>query len=223
MDKAIVLLSGGIDSAVSLFWSVRRGWDVYPLTFHYFMRPKREVEAVAGLAALSGCQEQVIEVHLPFLMEVEDLLSQGLDNPRLEGAPLTYVPARNLIFYSIAAHYAEVRDARWVVGGHNGLDSETFPDASPGFFRALNGLYDLGLLSAGDSPVEIINPLQGLSKAEVIRLGREHGVPFARTWSCSLDGETPCGTCSSCLERSTAFERAGWGDTLLLRRAEEAL
>ncbi len=223
MERAIVLVSGGIDSAVSLFMSLQKGWDLYPLTFKYYMRPRREIEATMGLAELAGCREKLIEVDLPFLMEVEDLLHLGLDNHRLEKAPPTYVPARNLIFYSIAAHYAELKDAKWIVGGHNGLDRETFPDAQPEFFEALNRLLGLGLLTARDSRVEIVNPLQGLTKAEVIQVGGDYSVPLERTWSCSLDGAAPCGECSSCQERSRAYERLGLEDPLLAYPTQKAL
>lgn len=215
MTKAIVLLSGGIDSAVTLFLSVQKGWHVHPLTFHYHLRPRREVEATERLAELAGRRDQLIEVGLPFLMEAEDLLQEGVDNPRLQEAPPTYVPARNLIFYSIAAHYAEVRAARWIVGGHNGLDSDTFPDATLEFFQGLNRLLVSGLLTASRFPVEIVNPLHGLSKADVIRQAWEHDVPLEHTWSCSHDGGTPCSTCFPCRQRANAFAQVGRQDPLL--------
>lgn len=223
MVKAVVLLSGGIDSAVSLFISLHKGWELHPLTFNYYMRPKREVEAVAELTDLCGCRENLIRVDLPFLMEIEDMLEHGLDNSRLKRAPSTYIPARNLIFYSVAAHYAEVRAARWIVGGHNGFDSSIFPDASPEFFEAMNRILGLGLLTGHDSPVEVINPLQGLSKTDVIRIGREHQVPLETTWSCAQDLEMPCGECLSCKERAEAFRRAELDDPLLLRISRKVL
>lgn len=222
MDKAIVLLSGGIDSAVSLTWSLQRRWEVYPLTFNYHLRPTNETGAVETMTAMCRCEDRLIIVDLPFLMEVEDLLEQGTENHLLLEAPPTYVPARNLIFYSIAAHYAEVTGARWIVGGHNGSDSEMFPDATPAFFRALSNLLGHGLLTSERAPVEIVNPLQGLSKAEVVRLGKRMDVPLGATWSCSLDQETPCGECRSCRERARAFDDAGFEDPLLIRLTERA-
>ncbi|MFQ5838226.1 MAG: 7-cyano-7-deazaguanine synthase [Thermoplasmata archaeon] len=216
MDRAIVLVSGGIDSAVSLFWCTKRGWDVCPLTFHSYMRPQKEVQAVMALTEASGCRDRLIEVHVPFLMEVDDLLKGGIENPLLKEAPLAYVPSRNLIFYSIAAHYGEVVKARWIIGGHNGADSDTFPDASPEFFQAMNRLLSMGLLTHSKSPIEIVNPLQGLTKTEVVRLGLELEVPLDRTWSCNWDLEAPCGDCSSCVERAEAFREIGLEDPLLL-------
>ncbi len=217
MEKAIVLVSGGLDSGVSLVWSLQQGWEVYPLTFDYHLRPRQERRAVKILTALCDCEERTIAVDLPFMMEVEDILKHGTGNPSLREAPLTYVPARNLIFYSIAAHHAEVTGARWIVGGHNGADSLTFPDANPEFFGALNRLLHNSLLTSEEVPVEVVNPLQGLSKAEVVRLGMELEVPLGETWSCSLDQEAPCGECHSCMERAKAFDQTGLEDPLLLR------
>ncbi len=221
MERAIVLLSGGIDSAVSLLWSMDRGWEIYPLTFQYHLRPERERAAVEMLTNLCGCKDKLISVDLPFMMEVEDMQKLGVENPLLARAPLTYVPARNLVLYSIAAHHAEVTGARWIVGGHNGPDSDTFPDADPEFFSVLNELLGRSLLTSAELPVTIVNPLQGLSKSQVIRLGVELGVPLAETWSCSLDRKTPCGECHSCQERAGAFEGAGLEDPLLLRLSKE--
>ncbi len=215
MERAILLLSGGLDSAVTLYLAREEGWEVHPLSFHYYRRPAREVKATERLADLTGCRGRLIDVDLPFLMEVEDLLEKGVRNTRLKEVPSTYVPARNLVFYSLAAHYAEVRDARWIVGGHNGRDSDTFPDATPAFFEGLNHLLKTGLATARASPVEIVNPLQGLSKADVIRRASELGVPLESTWSCSHDGEAPCGTCFPCTERARAFAQEGREDPLL--------
>lgn len=222
MDRAILLLSGGLDSATTLYLAREEGWEVHPLTFTYHERPSQEVRATDRLAELAGCRDRLIRVDLPFLMEVEDLLEAGGANPRLRAAPPTYVPARNLVFYSLAAHYAEVRGARWIVGGHNGLDPDTFPDATPAFFARLNRLLETGLATARQAPVEIVNPLQGLSKADVVRRAVELHVPLQHTWSCSLDGDAPCGACAPCEERARAFAEAGREDPLLAS-AERAL
>ncbi len=174
------------------------------------------------MTAMCRCEDRLIIVNLPFLMEVEDLVDQSIGNHYLREAPPTYVPARNLIFYSIAAHYAEVTGARWIVGGHNGSDSETFPDASPAFFQGMSDLLGHSLLTSERAPVEIVNPLHGLSKAEVIRLGVRMEVPLEATWSCSFDEETTCGSCRSCRERALAFEEAGVEDPLMIRLARRA-
>ncbi|HKZ89575.1 MAG TPA: 7-cyano-7-deazaguanine synthase [Thermoplasmata archaeon] len=211
MDRAIVLLSGGVDSAVALAWAKERGWDVRPLTFDYFARPKKEAIAMEALAAHSHVGP-VRHVDLPFLKEVDDLRKEGLENPTLLRAPESYVPARNLIFYGLAAHFAERDGARYIVGGHNGIDPKSFPDSSPKFFEFVNEVYRLGLWTYDRAPVKVVVPLSGMSKADVVRMGLERGVPFEATWSCYWDRETHCGTCPSCRERREAFAAVGVED-----------
>ena len=211
MDRAIVLLSGGVDSAVTLWWTKKQGWDVQPLTFDYFGRPRREHTAIEGLVKEAGVRP-VRTVGLPFLKEVDDLRSSGLANPVLEDSPEGYIPARNLIFYSLAAYYAELDGTRYLVGGHNGIDPESFPDASPKFFEFLNSMFHLSLWSFDRSPVQVVVPLSGKSKEDVLRMGRDLGVPFGLTWSCYWDRDVHCGTCVSCRERREAFAALGLED-----------
>ena len=213
MDRAIVLLSGGVDSAVTLWWAQRQGWDVRPLTFDYYGRPRREHDAIEALVKAAGAPP-IRYVDLPFLKEVDDLRGAGLANPVLRDSPEGYIPARNLIFYSLAAYYAELDGTRYLVGGHNGLDPESFPDSSPRFFQGLNGLFHQSLWSYERSPIEVVVPLSGKSKEDVLRLGRDLGVPFGLTWSCYWDRDAPCGTCVSCRERREAFAAIGAVDPL---------
>ena len=177
MERAIVLLSGGIDSAVTLWWAKARGWDLRPLTFDYFGRPKREHGAITALTHQVGI-ENARHVELPFLKEVDDLRPQGIDNRLLLDSPEGYIPGRNLIFYALAGYYAELDAVRYIVGGHNGIDPESFPDASPKFFNFLNSVFHLSLWSYDKSPVQILVPLSGKSKQKVVRLGLEMHVPF---------------------------------------------
>ncbi len=203
--KAIVLLSGGIDSAVTLWWAKAQGWDVRPLTFHYFRRPPQEVVATHKLLELSGIRG-LKEMDLPFLREVDDLKGDGLENPELLGSPEGYIPARNMVFYALAAYVAEPIGARYVIGGHNGSDPDAFPDASPKFFNFFNSMYRLGLWSYPKTPVQILLPLSGKSKVEVVKLGLDLGVPFEHTWSCYWDRGRHCGMCASCRERREALK-----------------
>jgi len=211
MDRALVLLSGGVDSAVALWWAKEQGWDVHPLTFEYFGRPRREHTAIEALAEAAGVPP-IRHVDLPFLKEVDDLREAGLANPALRDSPEGYIPARNLIFYSLAAYYAELDGTRYLVGGHNGIDPESFPDSSPTFFNALNGLLRQSLWSHDRSPVQVVVPLSGKSKEDVLRSGRDLGVPFELTWSCYWDRDVHCGTCTSCKERREAFAAIGLAD-----------
>jgi len=212
-DKAVLLLSGGIDSTVSLYWAMKRGWDVRPLTFHYFRRPAQEIAATRRILISSGVGN-AREIDLPFLREVDDFDANGLENPALKQSPEGYIPARNMVFYALAAYEAEPLGARWVIGGHNGSDPEAFPDASPKFFNFFNSMYRLGLWSYPRTPVQILLPLSGKSKVEVVKLGLELKVPLELTWSCYWDLEKHCGTCASCTERREAFAALGIDDPM---------
>jgi 7-cyano-7-deazaguanine synthase len=209
---AIVLLSGGIDSAVALHSTLRDGHAVLPLTFDYHARPAREVEALeAQLAQARGRGEvrSLVRVPLPFLREVEDMASPPA---HLRGAPEGYIPVRNLAFYALAASFAETEGADLIVGGHNGIDPKLFPDSSPRFFDQLNDLFRLGAWSHARHPFRVVLPISGRSKAEVLRLGLAMGAPFALTWSCYHDGKAHCGQCRSCRERRQAFAEVGAPD-----------
>jgi len=211
MDRAIVLLSGGLDSAVTLWWAKSRGWDLRPLTFDYFGRPKREHEAIRALTERVAVAP-IRHVELPFLKEVDDLRKEGFDNRVLLDSPEGYIPGRNLIFYALAGYYAELDGVRYIVGGHNGIDPESFPDSSPKFFNFLNSVFHLSLWSYEKAPVQILVPLSGKSKEEVVRMGLAMGVPFEVTWSCYWDRAVHCGTCASCQERREAFAKVGVED-----------
>ena len=211
MERAIVLLSGGIDSAVTLWWAKREGLDIRPLTFDYYGRPHRENEAVRTLASRASAGA-VRNVDLPFLREVDDLRKQGFENRHLLESPEGYIPGRNLIFYGLAGYYAELDSVQYIIGGHNGVDPESFPDSSPKFFNFLNSVFHLSLWSYEKSPVKILVPLSGKSKEDVVRMGLEMRVPFQVTWSCYWDNAVHCGTCVSCRERREAFAKVGVED-----------
>lgn len=211
-SRAIMLISGGIDSAVALWWARQQGWELVPLTFHSYRRASREVVAVRSL--LTDLElDRLVEVAVPFLREVDDL-GQPLSNPHLRNAPDGYIPARNLVYYAIAAHYAEIACATRIVGGHNRLDSRRYPDAGEPFFRGFNELCRRALYTGRKAELRVVLPLHGLTKTEILRKGLEMGVPLERTWSCYFDGEQPCGECVSCRERAAAFSQIGVTDPL---------
>ncbi len=206
--QAIVLLSGGLDSAVAMYWAKAQGWTVTPAEFDYHERPERERRACRDLRSHAGITD-IITISVPFLREISDVPAQELNNPMLARAPQGYIPLRNLIFYALAAYYAEIRGARYIVGGHNRTDCESFPDAGRAFWEQLNRIFGLAIWSHSAIRTEIVLPLLTLEKAEVIQLGARLGVPFDLTWSCYYNTDKPCGTCESCLERAEAFAAAG--------------
>jgi len=209
--KAIVLTSGGIDSTVALWWAVKQGWEITPLTFNYFARPKIEIVAMKKILERTNARD-LITVPLDFMKEVEDLLKNGIFNDNLRGAPSSYIPARNLVFYSLGAYYSEVIGAELLVGGHNNGDPSKFPDSSSQFFKKLDELFSIGLWSYCNHPVKTVLPLKDKKKHEIIQLGIVLEAPLELTWSCNYDFEKPCGKCSSCLERGAAFKVLGKSD-----------
>jgi 7-cyano-7-deazaguanine synthase len=202
--QALALLSGGLDSTVALWWALEQGHDVQALTVHYHKRPEGETEATRAIAEQAGVD--LIEVDLPWLRELEHPRHPVLENEELEREhPRGYVPARNAIFYAIAAHHAEILGCEVIVAGHNGIDPDRFPDAAPGFLARLVDLLDEGLATRPGLSVEL--PMAGCSKTEVVERGRALGAPLEACWSCDKPHETPCGECPSCRARREAFAR----------------
>lgn len=207
--SALVLLSGGIDSAVALFWARREGHRLVTLEVEYHQRPRREWEASAALGQRAGAERCVVP--LPFVREAADLPGGG----PLAGAPRGYIPARNLLFYSVAAYHAEVLGASFLVGGHNREDAARFPDARRSFFDGLEALFAHGLVSPHGRALRVVLPLADRDKIETLRLGLDLGVPFEHTWSCYEDGARPCRACPSCEERAKAFAACETVDPLV--------
>ncbi len=205
MNRVLVMLSGGIDSAVTLAWAHRQQDQILALSFQYFLRPFRERLAVFRL--LEKYPAKLIEIPLPFLKEVADF-----DRNRRTDFPEGYVPNRNMIFYSTAAHYAELYGCDQIAGGHTAEDQEAFPDASLTFFDHLQTLINQALLKG---KIRIEMPLGKMTKLQVMQQARDWNVPFENTWSCYWDGMRPCGTCVSCVERAEAFRQLGVQDPCL--------
>jgi 7-cyano-7-deazaguanine synthase len=206
MEKALVMLSGGLDSATCLYWA-RERFDVSAITFNYFGRLENEKRATASLAEAAGVK--VINVDIPFVREAGDA-GDALAGSDLKRA--AYVPARNMMFYSIAAHHAEYLGARWIVGGHNMHDASFFKDASRQYIEKLNALFREACLSCEGNPYQIVLPLAEMDRAGVIRLAQKLNVPIELTWSCHAEGDRHCGTCYSCRQRVEAFATMGLVD-----------
>lgn len=195
---ALILLSGGIDSATALYWAIREGYKIIALSIDYKYRPEKEKIAAQTLAEKLGIK--LIEIELPFYESALDLRFEGHPIPSLINAPQGYMPQRNLIFYSIAAYYAEMHGIENIIGGHIKKDAESYTDASENFFKDLESMIRLGIPSLKFDKIRILLPLMSMNKAEVLKLAKEMKVPIELTWSCHLDGEKPCGRCKSCLD-----------------------
>ncbi len=222
MPVAVVLLSGGLDSATCLAWAIREGFTAHALTVRYGQRHAAEVERAAVLArAVGAASHRVVDIELSFLAG-SALTDRGVEVPkhRADGAigagiPVTYVPARNLLFLSIAVAWAESLGASDVVIGVNAVDYSGYPDCRPEFVRAFESAAALGTRSGSEGGAWRVHaPLAGRSKAEIVRLAASWGVPYHETLSCYDPGPAgqPCGACDACILRARGFEAAGLPD-----------
>ena len=218
--KAVILLSGGLDSSTVLYLAKSEGYDCYALSFDYQQRHRRELEAARTISTAVGvAAHQVVSFDLR-LWGGSALTDDRVDLPQdrdlaamSESIPVTYVPARNTIFLSFALAYAEAIGASRVYIGVNALDYSGYPDCRPDYIDAMRSVYTLGTKQGreGDS-IEIITPLIDLKKTEIIQLGDRLGVPWVNTWSCYSGDLVPCGVCDSCRLRLAAFEELGLVD-----------
>ena len=222
VKKAICLLSGGLDSATCLALARREGYACYALSFDYGQRHSVELEAGARVAqALGAERDQVVEIGVDkfggsaLTADIAVPKARSLE-AMSEAIPLTYVPARNTIFLSLALAWAEVMVSSDIFIGVNALDYSGYPDCRPEFIEAYERMANLATRAGveGRTRLRIHTPLIRLSKAEIIRLAAELGVPFALTHSCydpRPDG-SPCGECDACLLRRKGFAEVGIED-----------
>jgi 7-cyano-7-deazaguanine synthase len=218
MRPAVVLLSGGLDSATTLAIARRRGYSTHCLSIDYGQRHRAELDAAARVArALGAIEHQVMRLDLT-AFGGSALTDTAIDVPvdgTQGGIPATYVPARNTIFLSLALAYAEVRGAADIFFGANAVDYSGYPDCRPEYMQAFEALANLATKAAvSGTRLTLHTPIIGLSKGEIIREGGALGVDYALTVSCyqaSADG-LACGRCDSCRLRRAGFEAAGVPD-----------
>lgn len=212
--RTIVLLSGGIDSAVALYLVKQENHDIYAVTMVYTESYDSEAEASKKLAAITQVKEHLI-IYLPFFKDVEKRYRENHSSDR--SSP--YVPARNIVFYGVAASYAEAIGAGRIVFGSNADDAKELPDATPQFIQLMNELIANGTRSGREGAgVKIVNPLIDYGKVEALRLALKLKVPLELTWSCYEDAAIPCGSCRGCRTRREAFEAVGVPDPLIPTR-----
>jgi 7-cyano-7-deazaguanine synthase len=217
--RAVVLLSGGLDSTTTLFWAKNKGYECFCLIFDYHQKHKKEIQSAIKIAKITNCNYKIIKFRLPWLgsalIDKNIKIPENRDLTKKE-IPPTYVPARNTIFISFALSYAEAIDANTIFIGANALDYSGYPDCRPEYYTAFNKLAQLGTKTGIEGKkINIITPLIDKSKAEIVKLGVELNVPFELTWSCYKGGKRPCGKCDSCILRSKGFNEAKIQDTLL--------
>ena len=216
--KAVVLLSGGLDSTVAAAIAQRDGYRIYCLTIAYGQRHRIEVERAKAVAeALGAAGHVVVEVDLrafggSALTGDVDVPKDRTPEERAGELPVTYVPARNTIFLSMALAYAETLGAQTIYFGANVLDYSGYPDCRPDFIRAFEAVARLGTkMGVEGRAVEVRAPLLALSKAEIVQRGQDLRVPFGLTHSC-YDPDpngVACGRCDSCRIRREGFLQAG--------------
>ena len=203
IKKAVVLLSGGMDSAVTLFIAKRTGYKTNCLTFDYGQRHKKEILFAKSLAKAAKSKCTILKISLPWKKSA--LLDKNIKIPENRNIsvkkeiPATYVPARNTIFLSFALSYAEAIGANAVFIGANAVDFSGYPDCRPEYYKAFNELFKKATKLKG---INIVAPLLYKTKEEIVKLGRQLGVDFNLTWSCYKGGRRPCGVCDACRLRS---------------------
>lgn len=220
--RAIVLLSGGLDSTTAAAAAQAQGYSLLALTIDYNQRHRRELAAAADVArTLKVARHVVLPVDLRAFggsaLTDEIAVPKGRsDHAMAAEIPVTYVPARNTVFLSLALAWAEAAQAQAIFIGVNALDYSGYPDCRPDFIAAFESMARLATKAGvgGDWSLTVETPLIALSKAQIVRLGVDLGVDFGRTWSCydpTPDG-LHCGQCDSCLLRRRGFQEAGVPD-----------
>ena len=238
----VSLLSGGLDSTTVTAYAKDQVDHISSITFHYGQTHSKEVDCAVRVAGIMGVEHELLDIS--FLSKVA--WYSALTNPerfpmptdRSEGeigfgVPITYVPLRNTIFLSLAAAFLESRvlhaiemegvDPTSVTAAvymaPNALDYSGYPDCRPEFYEAMKGALALGskIWTEYRLPIEVETPIIGLSKAEIVAMGMKLEAPLEYTWSCYAGGNTPCGSCDSCILRAKGFAEAGVPDPLLER------
>ncbi len=219
MKKAIILLSGGLDSTTILYYAKQKGFTPACLIFSYGQRHHKEIKQAVAVAKKAKCEYKIVKIDLPW--KGSSLLDKKMKLPlrkvmNTNDIPSTYVPARNIIFLSYAASYSEAIGAKAIFIGANAIDYSGYPDCRPEFFKAYEQVLKKGLKTGVEGKtIQIFVPLLRMSKKQIIQLGNKLNVPYQMTWSCYQGGTKPCGQCESCLLRRRGFEAAWISDPVL--------
>jgi len=207
---AVVLLSGGLDSATVLYLAKAKGYSCNCLIFDYGQLHKKEILQAQRIAEAAGCAYKILKIEFPW--KGSALLDRAIKVPVRSGRliPATYVPSRNIIFLSFAASFAETIGARAIFIGAHSQDYSGYPDCRPEFIAAFSKMIKAG--TYGNFNIQA--PLLYKDKSQIIFIGKKLGVPFELTWSCYRGGKAPCEKCDSCHYRAKGFKEAGLIDPL---------
>lgn len=222
VKKAIVLLSGGLDSSTALYWAKKQGYRCEALSIYYGQRHKREMDSARAIAKRAKIPYQEIKIDLPWI-QVSSLANKNKKLPNLSlnkigqgPIPSTYVPGRNTVFLSLAVSLADATKAQAIIIGANALDYSGYPDCRPNYLKAFSRVAHLGTQSGTTgSQIKILAPLLRLNKKEIVRLALKLNVPLELTWSCYAGKKIPCGDCDSCKLRAKGFLVAKISDPAL--------
>lgn len=219
MAKAIVLLSGGLDSTTTMAKALDDGMEVHALGFRYGQRHEREMVSANEVCEHYGVKLTVIEIDLSSfssaLTDPDVKVPHDREGNLDEEIPSTYVPARNIIFLSIAAGLCESICADRIYIGANVVDYSGYPDCRPEFFEAYQNMLEKGTKAGVEgNPIKIVTPILNMSKADIVKLAKELDAPLHLTWSCYEGGEKACGHCDSCILRLRGFKEAGFEDEI---------
>jgi 7-cyano-7-deazaguanine synthase len=216
--KAVVLLSGGLDSTTVLAKALDDGCEVVALSFRYGQRHSRELDSAEAVAGHYGVRHVVVDIDLSmFRSALTDKGTRVPENREKIGSdiPDTYVPARNIIMMSVAAGLCESIDADRIYIGANVVDYSGYPDCRPEFFEAFRRMLEVGTKAGTEGrSIRIETPILNMSKADIVRLGKTLGAPLSLTWSCYEGGKKACGRCDSCILRLKGFREAGYRDEI---------
>ncbi len=216
-QKAVLIVSGGIDSSTLVYKTVREGYETYALTFMYGQKHKREIESACKVCDTLKVSPKIIDISsLKEILSGSALMDSMVEIPEVpetaeyyETLKTTIVPNRNSIFLSIAIGYAVSIGASHVFFGAHHSDRGVYPDCRSEFVEAFEHAERI----ANDNPYLVVAaPFVNMNKSDIVKLGIELGVPYKEAWSCYRGGEMHCGVCSSCRERKRAFQEAGVSD-----------
>lgn len=220
MKKGVVLLSGGLDSTTAIYLAKSQGYDVYAMSFNYGQKQSIEIDCALKTAKTVGAKEHIIVKTNMDAWGGSALTDKDIEVPEgdesREDIPVTYVPARNMIFLAYAASYAEKIGAQDIFIGVSEVDYSGYVDCRQEFIESMENAINMGTVCAvaHGKKIKIHAPFMYMTKAEEIKLGMELGVDYNQTWTCYRGQKVACGVCDSCRLRIDAFKKSGFKDPI---------